>query len=226
MKWTLKIERVDEAGILESQVFGHSERPALGSEADLGLTHDDGKYLIRQIVAHDQVQSFISKTRPCRGCCGLRSIKDHRRRKIDTIFGHLRIRARRYEDCGCGQSNAPSPVAGLFPYRMTPELRHLQVKFGCKYSYQQAADILNEFLPIGACNHQRGGARFHPTIPLALQRIDQVPCSLRSAARPQQDRDWRGTPRHLSSSVRHRAHGGVRPTGVANRGPLARSPTA
>jgi len=33
-------------------------------------------------------------------------------------------------------------------------LRHLQVKQGCKFSYQQAADILNEFLPeIDSINH-------------------------------------------------------------------------
>jgi hypothetical protein len=150
MKWTLNFERIDEAGILESRVVGHIERPELGCEVDLGLTHDDGKSLIRQIQAEnadDQVQSFISKTRPCIGCYGLCSIKDHWRRKIDTIFGHLRIHPPRYEECGCGQSNAPSPVSGLFPYRTTPELRHLQVKFGCKYSDQQAADILNEFLP-------------------------------------------------------------------------------
>ena len=117
-------------------MVGHIERPELGSEADVGPTHDDGKYLIHQIqaeVAQDQVQSFISKTRPCSGCYGLRSIKDHGRRKIDTNFGHLRIHAHRYEECGCGRSKAPSPVAGLFPYRLTPELRHLQVKFGCKY---------------------------------------------------------------------------------------------
>src|SRR5664279_2356710 len=67
MKWTLNFERIDEAGILESRVVGHIERPELGSEVDLGLTHDDGKSLIRQIqaeVADDQVHSFISKTDP------------------------------------------------------------------------------------------------------------------------------------------------------------------
>ncbi|MGC2221965.1 MAG: hypothetical protein WA624_06155, partial [Methylocella sp.] len=33
-------------------------------------------------------------------------------------------------------------------------MRRLQVKFGCKYPYQQAADILNEFLPdISSFNH-------------------------------------------------------------------------
>jgi len=62
-------------------------------------------------VAHDQIQSFISKTRPC---SGLRAIKDHRRRKIDTIYGPLRIHARRYEECSCGQPNAPFRVAGFF----------------------------------------------------------------------------------------------------------------
>lgn len=45
-------------------------------------------------------------------------------------------------------------MAALFPHRSTPELRHLQAKLGCKFSYQQAADILNEFLPDLACfNH-------------------------------------------------------------------------
>ncbi len=38
-------------------------------------------------------------------------------------------------------------MAVLFPHRSTPELRYLQTKLGCKFSYQQAADILNEFLP-------------------------------------------------------------------------------
>jgi hypothetical protein len=36
-------------------------------------------------------------------------------------------------------------MAVLFPHRSTPELRYLQTKLGCKFSYQQAADILNDF---------------------------------------------------------------------------------
>jgi hypothetical protein len=43
---------------------------------------------------------------------------------------------------------------GETPCVSTPELRHLQVKLGCKFSYQPAADILNEFLPeIESFNH-------------------------------------------------------------------------
>ena len=142
---------------MHSTTVVHVERPELTSEVDLALTDDDGKYLIRQVqaeIAQDQVRVLVSKARPC-PCCGrLRSIKEHRRRRIDTVFGHLRIHARRFEACVCGRSVASSPVAVLFPYRSTPELRHLQVKLGCKFSYRQAADILNEFLPDLSCfNH-------------------------------------------------------------------------
>ncbi|MGB5083155.1 MAG: ISKra4 family transposase [Methylocystis silviterrae] len=157
MKWTVKLERIDEAGNFHSATVGHIERPELRSESDLGLTHDDGKFLIRRVqaeIAQDQVRALIPKIRPC-PCCGrLRSIKEHRRRRIDTVFGHLRIHAPRFEACACGGSAAPSPMAVLFPYRSTPELRYLQTKLGCKFSYQQAADILNEFLPDLSCfNH-------------------------------------------------------------------------
>ena len=62
MRWTVKLERVDEAGNLHSTTVGHVERPELRSEADFGLTHDDGKYLIRQLqaeIAHDQVGALF-----------------------------------------------------------------------------------------------------------------------------------------------------------------------
>ena len=52
MKWRVKIERVDEAGILHSTTVGYVDRPELTSEADVGLTHDDGKCLIRGVTLH------------------------------------------------------------------------------------------------------------------------------------------------------------------------------
>lgn len=154
MKWTMKLERIDEAGNFHSATVGYIERPELTSECDLGLTHDDGKFLIRRVqaeIAQDQVRALISQVRPCLCCGRLRSIKEHRRRRIDTVFGHLRIHAPRFNACACGGSAASSPVAALLPHRSTPELRYLQTKLGCKFSYQQAADILNEFLPDLSC---------------------------------------------------------------------------
>jgi hypothetical protein len=157
MNWVVKLERIDDAGNLQSTIVGYVERPHLASEADLGLTHDEGKCLIRRLqaeIAQNQVEALIAKARPCPCCRRLRSVKEHRHRQIDTMFGHLRIHAPRFEACACGRSAASSPVASLFPHRTTPELRHLQVKLGSKFSYKQAADILNEFLPHLSCfNH-------------------------------------------------------------------------
>ena len=67
MKWKVRLERIDEARNLHSTTVGYVERPELTSEADLGLTHDDGKYLIRRIqaeVAEDQVRALTRKFGP------------------------------------------------------------------------------------------------------------------------------------------------------------------
>ena len=123
MKWTLKLEHIDDAGILQSTMVGFIESSELTSEADLGLTYDDGKYLIRQAqseIASDQVRALMGKARPC--SCGGRlcAIKDHRRRRIDTVFGQLHIHAPLFKACACGAANVAAHVAVLFPHRATP----------------------------------------------------------------------------------------------------------
>ena len=67
MQWTVKLESVDEASNLHSTTVGHVERPELRSEADLGLTHDAGKYLIRRLqaeIAHNQVGALSQRRDP------------------------------------------------------------------------------------------------------------------------------------------------------------------
>ena len=73
-----------------------------------------------------------ARPRPCRG--RLRAIKEHRRRRIDTVFAHLRTHAPCFEACVCGRSAALSPMAAIFPHPSTPELRYFQAKLGCKFS--------------------------------------------------------------------------------------------
>ena len=132
MNWVVKLERIDDAGNLQSTIIGYVERPDLASEADLGLTHDEGKCLIRRLqaeIAQNQVEALIAKARPCPCCRRLRSVKEHRRRQIDTMFGHLRIHAPRFEACACGRSAASSPVASLMICR---DARHSIARFeGC-----------------------------------------------------------------------------------------------
>lgn len=98
-------------------------------------------------IAAAQVRSLITKARQCSSCGRTRTIKDRRRRRIDTIFGQVRVSAPRFEPCRCGQVGDLSPVTSLFPHRSTPELRHLQASLGGEFSYRQAAKLLRQFLP-------------------------------------------------------------------------------
>jgi hypothetical protein len=150
MQWTLTLECRSAEGALHSITVAKIERPELLNEADLGLTLDSGKHVLRQVqaaIVADQVRSFVANARPC-PCCGqVRSIKDNRHRRIDTIYGQCRIDAPRFVACSCGRSGVSSPIASLFPHRATPELRHLQAKLGSEFSYRQATELLREFLP-------------------------------------------------------------------------------
>lgn len=150
MEWTLKLEHRDSEGTLHSSTLAKIERPELADEADLGLSHDTGKHLLWRVqmeIASAQVRSFVTKARQCSGCGRTRTIKDRRRRRIDTIFGQVRVPAPRFESCRCGQLGDLSPVTSLFPQRSTPELRHLQASLGGEFSYRQAAKLLRQFLP-------------------------------------------------------------------------------
>jgi len=151
MEWTLKLEHRDSEGTLHSSTLATIDRPELIDEAGLGLTHDTGKHLlwlVQMEIATNQVRSFVARARPC-GCCGrLRSIKDRRRRRIDTIYGQVRVPAPRFEPCPCGQVGDLAPVTSLFPHCSTPELRHLQVSLGGEFSYRQAAKLLRQFCRI------------------------------------------------------------------------------
>lgn len=133
MEWTLKLEHRDSEGTLHSSTLATIDPPELIDESGPGMSHDTGKHplwLIQMEVATAQVRSFIAKARRCSGCGRMRSIKDRRRRRIDTIFGQVRVPAPRFEPCRCGQVGDLSSLTSLFPHRATPELCHLHASLG------------------------------------------------------------------------------------------------
>jgi hypothetical protein len=72
MQWTLKLECRSAEGALHSITVAKIERPELLSQADLGLTLDSGKHVLRQVqaaIVADQVRSFVANARQC-PCCG------------------------------------------------------------------------------------------------------------------------------------------------------------
>lgn len=170
MEWTLKLEHRDAEGRLHTSAVSRIDVSELNKAGDLGLSHESGKrilWAVQSEVASLQVQAFMAIARNCVGCGQRRTTKDRRRRRIDTIFGQVRISAHRFEACRCGQAGDLSPVTTMFPHRSTPELRHLQAKLGCQFSYRQAADLLQEFLP-------DSGSFNHATIRNRVREIGQV----------------------------------------------------
>ncbi len=76
-------------------------------------------------------------------------MKDHRRRRLDTVFGRLVVDAPRFDGCRhCSERRITSPVSELLPERVSPELRHLQAKLAAQLPYRQAAALLDELLPV------------------------------------------------------------------------------
>jgi hypothetical protein len=117
--------------------------------------------------------------------------KDYRPRKIDTVFGTVRLRSPRIISCYCEPPfylELPiSPLAPLLPERATPELQLLQAKLCAGLSYRRAAGILREFLPVNAkFNHVTLRNR---TLRLG-QRIDGVSPSIDPVVSKKDPADW------------------------------------
>jgi hypothetical protein len=131
---------------------------ACRSAEDVGLQLADAKRILgrlQEIVVSEQLQRYGEAVRPCPRCHRRRHLKDYRRRRFDTVFGKLAVRAPRFDGCRhCGEGLIASPVSELLPERVSPELRHLQTELAAQLPYRQAAALLDELLPeTGGLNH-------------------------------------------------------------------------
>ena len=128
------------------------------SEDSLGLSHDEGKS-IQQAVLQDQVEELGEVERVCPSCHSYLRVHDRRRRRIDTLFGRVTVEAPRIRLCMCRFPRFPeikaaySPLSRILPGRATPELRRLQAELGARFSFREAARLLNEFTPCARQNH-------------------------------------------------------------------------
>ncbi len=78
---------------------------------------------------------------------------------VRSLFGTLRVPSPRWRHCG---SRTFRPVAALLPERTTPELGYLQARFAAQASYQVAAAMLAEVLPLGRTLHAATVRRHTP----------------------------------------------------------------
>src|SRR5580704_13280310 len=125
-----------EDGSITTTQLGTLDRGACLSAVDVGLQLADAKRILgrlQEIVVSKQLQRHCEAVRPCPGCHRRRQPKDHRRRRFDTVFGRLAVRAPRFDGCRhCGERRITSPVSELLPERVSPEL-------ASQLPYRQAA---------------------------------------------------------------------------------------
>ena len=120
----------------------------------LGLLLAEGKAIMssaQRYFVREQCRG-IAWSHSCCERCGIRlGRKGYHDRQIRTVFGRVVARSARLRHCQC-QGKKPgasfSPLLGLVPAAVTPELEYLQVKWAAHLSYAAAASMLAEVLPI------------------------------------------------------------------------------
>lgn len=152
MGWIVRLVETGSAGRRRSVDVMEIDRPGdLVEIGDLGLSLAEGKRLlarVQQEVVAAQAREHAGR-RPCCGACGARChvhVKDHRMRRIDTVFGRVAVRLPRFRCTGCGKA-----VAGVdWPShcRSTPELDRLRAYLSALMSYRSAAAVLKALLPV------------------------------------------------------------------------------
>jgi hypothetical protein len=158
IEFTITVNWQREDGSIATTQLGTLDRGACRSAEDVGLQLADAKRILgrlQEIVVSEQLQRYCEAVRPYPRCHRRRHLKDHRRRRLDTVFGRLAVRAPRFDGCRhCGERRITSPVSELLPGRVSPELRHLQAQLAAQLPYRQAAALLDELLPeTGGQNH-------------------------------------------------------------------------
>jgi len=151
LEFTITVNWRREDGSIATTQLATLDRGACCSAEDVGLQLADAKPILgrlQEIVVSEQLQRYCEAVRPCPGCHRRRHLKDYRRRRFDTVFGRLAVRAPRFDGCRhCGERLIASPVSELLPERVSPELRHLQAELAAQLPYRQAAALLEELLP-------------------------------------------------------------------------------
>jgi hypothetical protein len=101
--------------------------------------------LRRRLISKLEAAAYASTSAPKR-------VKDLRKRPLDTVFGRVTVRCRRFVRCTCSGGKARNlyPLAhwaDLGMKRSKPERTYLLAECGSKLPYRKAAELLEELMP-------------------------------------------------------------------------------
>jgi serine/threonine protein kinase len=120
---------------------------------EVGLTLRVAKKLlgaIQQKMVEQQVEEYLETQRGCPHCAKARRLKGSHTVTFQTLFGNLELRSPRWNHCECRahQATTFSPLLGLLNERVSPERLYLETKWASLISFELAADLLKDTLPI------------------------------------------------------------------------------
>ena len=180
MEWTIRLEAKTGWGEAETVELVSITRPVLAATVDdVGLTLAEAKSLmasLQEAMVRGQVAEYLHCRRVCPHCLTFQSVKDRRRRRLQTLFGTVDVEAPRYRICRCRlppcvDEATFSPVSELLPGRCTPELERIQAEVGARTSFREGARILEMLLPVSPAGHVSVRNRLH-SIARQLEAVD------------------------------------------------------
>lgn len=120
---------------------------------EIGLSIAESKELLlklQQEIVAAQCVAYNTKHTNCTGCGRKLRCKARRESRFRTVFGDVIVPNPRFYHCPCLDSAAEtfSPLTGLLPDHIAPELLWLETKWASLASYGITADILKDVLPI------------------------------------------------------------------------------
>ncbi len=124
----------------------------------LGLTLAESKDLLERLQAtlvREHAADLVAANSSCGGCAQPLARKGASSIVYRTAFGKLSLRCPRlYSQCRCGARHCGgesfNPLAMHLAQRTHPELLYLQARWASAMSYERAAKLLGDVLPLGA----------------------------------------------------------------------------
>jgi hypothetical protein len=191
----LQLVAVGDSGQEQVQEIARLEREGVQLET-LGLTLAEGKLILKNVqenVVQKQVHEFLERQRCCPDCGKPRQCKGHHDVTFRTLFGNVALKSPRLHHCPCQphEEKTFSPLQGLLPEHVSPELLYLEVKWGSLWAYAPGCDLLHDVLPV---NEKLNAETMRQHLFQAAERMeeelgDERPCMMEGC-----EEDWEQLP--------------------------------
>ena len=103
MQWTVRLEaRTSARKVTTTELVTFSRPGVVSTLAEVGLMLDKTKALLAKLQARmlcGQVAAYAAHHRVCAACGVLQPLKDRRTRRLQTLFGTVKVEAPRFKLC-------------------------------------------------------------------------------------------------------------------------------